>query len=88
MTRTLLLDMDSTIPNLALMHISTWKKAQGNTVAIRYMDDPDEIYASIIFKWNKHAADGLRAFYPNARIDVGGGAVMTCTRDCRRRSTR
>lgn len=70
--RTLLIDIDSTIPNLALMHISTWKKAQGNAVGFN-IEDPTEIYASIIFNRNRHAADGLRFLYPNAEIDIGGG---------------
>lgn len=71
MTKTLLIDIDSTIPNLALMHISTWKKAQGNEVGFGIID-PDEVYASIVFKKNKHTADGLRFLYPDAKIDVGG----------------
>lgn len=72
MTSTLLIDVDSTIPNLALMHISTWKKGLGNTVGFN-IEDPDEVYASIVFNKNRHAADGLRFLYPGARIDVGGG---------------
>ena len=72
MVKTLLIDVDSTIPNLALMHISTWKKAQGNEVGFG-IEDPDEVYASIVFNKNRHAADGLRFIYPNAKIDVGGG---------------
>ena len=85
MTKTLLIDIDSTIPNLALMHISTWKKGLGNTVGFN-IDDPDEIFASIVFNRNRHAADGLRFLYPDARIDVGGGAGRTCTKISPRRS--
>ena len=84
MTRTLLIDIDSAIPNLALMHISTWKKGLGNEVGFG-IEDPDEVFASIVFNRNRHAADGLRFLYPDARIDVGGGADMTCTRTSRRR---
>ena len=72
MTSTLLIDVDSTIPNLALMHISAWKKGLGNEVGFG-IEDPDEVYMSIVFKKNRHAADGLRFLYPNAVIDVGGG---------------
>jgi len=34
--------------------------------------DPDKVYASIIFKHNKHKIDGLRFYYPRAEIDIGG----------------
>lgn len=67
----LLIDVDSTIPNLALMKISTWKKQQGYEVGFN-IDDPDEIYASIVFEKNKHKTDGLECFYPNALINRGG----------------
>ena len=71
MTSTLLINIDSVIPNLALMHISTWKKAQGYDVGFN-IEEPNEVYASIVFKKNKHAADGLKFLYPNAKIDIGG----------------
>lgn len=74
MTKTLLIDIDSTIPNLALMHISTWKKNQGNEVGFN-IPEPDEVYASCVFKKNRHLVDGLRFYYPNAMIDIGGGGV-------------
>ena len=70
--KTLLIDVDSVIPNLALMHISTWKKGMGNEVGFS-IPEPDEVYASCVFKKNKHLVDGLQFFYPKARIDVGGG---------------
>lgn len=70
--KTLLVDVDSVIPNLALMHISTWKKGMGNEVGFS-IPEPDEVYASCVFKKNKHLVDGLQFFYPKARIDVGGG---------------
>lgn len=72
--KTLLIDIDSTIPNLALMHISTWKKQMGYEVGFNVID-PDEVYASCIFHKNKHKTDGLRFFYPNAKIDIGGVGI-------------
>lgn len=72
--KTLLIDVDSTIPNLALMHISTWKKSLGNEVGLNIID-PDEVYASCIFHKNRHKVDGLKFFYPNAKIDIGGGGI-------------
>lgn len=69
--KVLLIDIDSVIPNLALMHISTWKKQGGDTVGFT-VSDPDEVFASCVFKKNKHLADGLPFYYPNAKIDIGG----------------
>lgn len=68
----LLIDVDSTIPNLALMKISAWKKSLGYEVGFN-VNDPDEIYASCVFDKNKHKLDGLEFLYPNAYIDRGGG---------------
>lgn len=69
--RVLLIDVDSGIPNLALMKISTYHKRLGDVVGFN-VDNPDKIYASIIFKKNIHDIDGLKWYYPNAEMDVGG----------------
>ncbi len=74
----LLIDVDSTIPNLALMKISAWKKSLGYEVGFN-VNDPDEIYASYVFDKNKHKLDGLEFIHPNAYIDRGG-EDMTFTR--------
>lgn len=78
MTGTLLIDVDSTIPNLALMHVSTWKKTQGIPCGFT-TKDPDEIYASVVFDWNKHKVDGLRFIYPEAKINTGGSGISLTT---------
>lgn len=52
MTGALLIDYDSTIPNLALMHISTWRKSEGIPTGFS-ISDPSEIWASIIFTKNR-----------------------------------
>lgn len=70
----LLVDIDSTIPNLALMHISTWKKAQGYKVGFN-ISDPAEVYASVVFDWNRHKTDGLRFLYPESKINIGGSGI-------------
>ena len=43
-----LVSVDSKIPNLALMKLSAWHKAQGDTVKAYepLFDSPDRIYAS------------------------------------------
>ena len=69
--RILLIDVDSTIPNLALMKISAYEKSRGNQVGFN-IDNPDKVYCSIIFDWNSHKADGLKFLYPHAEIDIGG----------------
>lgn len=72
--RVLLIDVDSTIPNLALMHISTHEKMQGNRVSF-YYQAPQKVYASIVFRQNRDAAAMLPYLYPNAEIDIGGPGV-------------
>lgn len=72
--RSLLINVDSIIPNLALMHISTWRKSLGYETGFN-IEEPDEIWASCIFSKNRHLTDGLKIYYPNARIDVGGGGI-------------
>jgi hypothetical protein len=69
--RVLLIDVDSKIPNLALMKLSTFYKSMGCEVGFNVLD-PDIIYASIIFEKNKHKADGLKFLYPDAKIIIGG----------------
>lgn len=67
-----LIDVDSKIPNLALMKISTWKKSLGYEVGFN-VENPDEIYASIVFDKNRHKTDGIELLYPNAVVERGGG---------------
>ena len=69
--RVLLVDIDSKIPNLALMKIAAWHRAQGDAVSFSE-PEPNKIYASVIFTKNRHKVDGLRTFYPEAELDIGG----------------
>lgn len=70
--KVLLIDVDSKIHNLALMKISSYHKSVGDDVSFYNTDCPDIVYASIIFQKNKHKTDGLRFYYPNSKIIVGG----------------
>lgn len=70
--KVLLIDIDSKIPNLALMKISTYHKALGDDVSFNNTDSPDMVYASIIFNKNKTLANSLKFYYPNAEIIIGG----------------
>ena len=60
-----LIDVDSKIPNLALMKISAWHKAQGDSVEWYggLFDNPDRIYASKVF-----------TFTPDYQYFPSGGA--------------
>lgn len=66
-----LIDIDSKIPNLALMKLSAWHKAQGHEVILN-SGKADTIYASCVFSWNKHKLDGLMN---SMNIIVGGSGV-------------
>jgi len=70
----LLVDVDSEIPNTALMQISTWEKSQGNTVGFK-VNDPDRIYVSCIFSSNGNNMKALKFYYPDAEIILGGSGI-------------
>lgn len=61
--------VDSKIPNLALMKLSAWHKAQGNTVKLYepLFDTPDILYASKVFSFTPDYD-----FWPNTEIVRGG----------------
>ena len=71
----LLIDIDSKIPNLALMKVSAYYKSQGIPVGFD-IDVPDKAYISVIFAHNRaygrSAASMLKALYPGIEIDIGG----------------
>jgi len=73
--RILLIDWDSIIPNLALMKLSQYHKAKNDIVGFN-IEDPDLIYASIIFKKNRHSfetkIDSPKYTYPGVRTIIGG----------------
>lgn len=70
----LLVDIDSKIPNLALMKISAWHKSQGDDIGFD-TPNPDKVYISCIFKKNAGQARGVASYYPDAEIDIGGSGV-------------
>lgn len=69
-----LIDIDSKIPNLALMKISQYHRNKGDT--FNKSEDPDKVYISCIFKRNREKAVSsarlIEISYPNAIIDIGG----------------
>ncbi len=68
----LLINVDSKIPNLALMKLSAHHKKLGDDVSFNNTDSPDVVYASVIFSKNKHLVDGLKFYYPDSKIIIGG----------------
>ena len=72
MKTVLLIDVDSKIPNLALMKISAYHKSIGDNVSFYNTHSPEIVYASVVFKKNKHLVDGLSFYYPNSKIVLGG----------------
>lgn len=75
-----LIDVDSKIPNIALMRLSTYHKQQGNVVTlskganapIPCDPEPDVCYASIIFRKNAHALDNFHWNFPDTQLIIGG----------------
>lgn len=75
-----LLDLDRTgFPNLALMKLSAWHKAQGHETTLLRGGDRwlltilmfDKVYASTVFSWNRDKADAVAAL----GVEVGGSGV-------------
>ena len=70
-----LFDVDRTgWPNLALMKLSAWHKAQGDTVLpLNSGERADKRYASVVFSWNRRKAEEAR------RIGcvIGGSGIPT-----------
>ena len=62
----LLLDLDSKIPNLALLKLSAWHKQQKNKVFLNKCEKPDIIYAASVFTKSEKQRRQVGAVYPNA----------------------
>jgi len=77
----LLVDVDSVIPNLALMKLSAFHKAQGDNVdlsrgpKVPSKIEYDIVYISCIFSRNGRAARRLAKRFPNAKVHLGGSGV-------------
>lgn len=72
--KVLLVDIDSKIPNLALMKISKYHKNIGDVVGFN-VSNPDRVYISCIFKKNREQAYGVSAMYPDSDIRFGGPGI-------------
>lgn len=77
----LLIDVDSTIPNIPLMKLSAYWRAKGEEV---YLQTPqketvipddiyfDRVYISVIFKRNRWLAEAYAHKYDDSIVDIGG----------------
>ncbi|OGS40631.1 MAG: hypothetical protein A3K77_05645 [Euryarchaeota archaeon RBG_13_31_8] len=73
MVRISLIDVDSKIPNLALMKLSAYHKAKGDIVGFN-LSDPDQVYISCIFKKNKNQALGIAKMF-SCPVMFGGSGI-------------
>src|SRR6266566_9349515 len=78
----LLIDVDSKIPNLALMKISQFLKRQGSTVKLFRLQGKarllpsgpfEKVWISCVFSWNKNLA--LMCQYNYSNTEIGGSGV-------------
>lgn len=69
--KVLLIDVDSKIPNLALMKISAYHKSVGDTVGFN-VSNPDIVFASIVFSKNGWKGNGIKKIYKNSKVFIGG----------------
>jgi hypothetical protein len=85
----LLLQLDGSLPNLALMRLAGWHRGNGDDVEFRVATGPQgverglydvpysRVYASLIFEKTRPLAKRLRDVYPNAVIGGTGWDYTT-----------
>lgn len=80
-----LTQLDGKLPNLALMKLAHWHRAQGDEVHLARTPSPsmfepgyDLVYASAIFEWTKPVVERLLGAYPDAQVGgTGTGSWRT-----------
>lgn len=70
----LLIDVDSKIPNLALMKISASHKNVGDKVFLNKCCTPDEVHISCVFSKNRSQALGITKMF-DCPVEIGGYGV-------------
>jgi len=71
----LLIDVDSKMPNLALMKLSAWHKERGDRVYFNNgCQDPDKVYISCVFSKNAPRARGTTKMF-SCPVEIGGYGV-------------
>jgi len=72
--KVLLIDVDSKMPNLALMKLSAWHKERGDEVYLDANCRPDKVYISCIFSENSPKARGIAKMF-DSPVEVGGYGI-------------
>jgi hypothetical protein len=91
--KVLLLQLDGSLPNLALVRLAAHHRARGDAVELRQArtaqaverglwDAFGRVYASLIFERTRPVADALRRVYPDAAIGGTGWSLATTLEDC------
>lgn len=71
--KVLLINVDSKIPNLALMRLAAWHRRRGDEVFLQSCPSkPDRVYSSSIFKFSARRQWQIRQIYPDV-IEGGTG---------------
>lgn len=68
-----LIDIDSKMPNLALMKLSAYHKAKCDVVGFN-VANPDKVYCSVIFTKNAATARGITRMY-DCPVEFGGSGI-------------
>ncbi len=71
-----LIDLDSKLPNLALMKLSTYHKQQGYEVALNDFT-ADKLYCSVVFTRSREKVEALKRQYPHMEIGGTGWDLST-----------
>lgn len=78
-----LIDYDSKIVNFALMKLSSYHKARGDTVILNPASPTlvDKVYCSVLFTWNRQKAAGLVGAFPQIEFGGTGWDLQACLPD-------
>ena len=78
--------IDGKLPNLALMKLAHWHRAQGDEVTLARTPSPsmfepqyDRVYGSAIFEWSKPVVQRLKDAFPDAVIGGTGTGDLAFT---------
>ena len=70
-----LIQIDGKLPNLALMKIAAYHKKLGDVVGFD-IENPDKVYISCIFEWNKAKALGIAKMF-DCSVEIGGYGITS-----------